>query len=387
MKIGFIGIGKLGKDAAEVMHETGHDILGYDVRIVHDTKIRMTTSLKDICEYGDIIFIAVPTPHHPDYDGSQPTSHLEPKDFNYNIVKNILEEINQYTTKEQLVVLISTVLPGTTRREFIPLVKNYRFIYNPYLIAMGTVKHDMVNPEMIIIGTEDGTETGDAKLLTEFYKSFVYNNTRYEIGTWDDAEAIKIFYNTFISAKLSLVNMIMDVAEKNGNMNTDVVTGALERSTTRIMGPSYMKAGMGDGGSCHPRDNIALRYISEKYKLGYDLFEPIMTAREEQACNIAKRLIELHDVYELPIIILGESYKPGVPYVDGSYTKLIGYYLENKLEYKGLQYDKTDNSAVYLLGHRGVYNDTEFPSGSIVLDPWRERNKPNTIFYGGKRQH
>jgi UDPglucose 6-dehydrogenase len=385
MKVGFIGVGKLGKDAAEVMQEAGHDILGYDVKTVHDTEIRMVASLKDVCKHGEIIFIAVPTPHHPDYDGSQPTSHLEPKDFNYSIVKSILEEVNQYTTKEQLVVLISTVLPGTIRREFIPLVKNYRFIYNPYLIAMGTVKEDMVNPEMVIIGTEDGQVTGDANILIDFYNTFVKPNTRYEIGTWDDAEAIKIFYNTFISAKLSLVNMIMDVAEKNGNMNTDIVTGALERSTTRIMGPSYMKAGMGDGGACHPRDNIALRYISEKYELGYDLFEPIMTAREEQARNIAKRLMELHDVYELPIIILGESYKPGVPYIDGSYSKLVGYYLENKLEYKELQYDKTDNSAVYLLGHRGVYNDTEFSSGSIILDPWRERNKPDTIFYGGKR--
>lgn len=381
MKVGFIGVGKLGKDAAEVMHEAGHDVLGYDTRTILDCKFEMTWNLEDVCKHGEVIFIAVPTPHHPDYDGSQPTSHLEPKDFNYNIVKQILEEINQYTTKDQLVVLISTVLPGTTRREFIPLVKNYRFIYNPYLIAMGTVKHDMVNPEMVIIGTEDGTETGDAKLLTEFYKSFVAPNTRYEIGTWDDAEAIKIFYNTFISAKLSLVNMIMDVAEKNGNMSTDVVTGALERSTKRIMGPSYMKAGMGDGGSCHPRDNIALRYISQQYKLGYDLFEPIMTAREEQARNIANRIKELHDLYDLPIVILGESYKPGVPYTDGSYTRLIAHYLD----YEWLYYDRIIEPAIYLLGHRGVYNDTVFPNGSIILDPWRERNKPDTIFYGGKK--
>ena len=187
MKVGFIGVGKLGKDAAEVMHEAGHDVLGYDTRIVHDCKFEMTQTLGDVCKHGEIIFIAVPTPHHPDYDGSQPTSHLEPKDFDYSIVKNVLEEVNQYTTKEQLVVLISTVLPGTTRREFIPLVKNYRFIYNPYLIAMGTVKEDMVKPEMIIIGTEDGSTTGDADKLTEFYETFVYPKTRCEIGTWDDA--------------------------------------------------------------------------------------------------------------------------------------------------------------------------------------------------------
>jgi UDPglucose 6-dehydrogenase len=338
----------------------------------------MVNTLKKVCAQKDIIFVAVPTPHHPDYDGSQPTSHLQPKDFDYSIVKGILKEINQYTTKEQLVVLISTVLPGTTRREFIPLIKNYRFIYNPYLIAMGSVKKDMVKPEMIIIGTEDGTETGDAKLLKTFYEKFVYDGTRFEIGTWDEAEAIKIFYNTFISAKLSLVNMIMDIAERNGNMNTDIVTGALERSTYRIMGPAYMKAGMGDGGGCHPRDNIALRYMVEQYKLEYDLFDSIMYSREQQAKNIANKLMELYDENKLPIVILGESYKPGVPYTDGSYTKLIAHYLN----YDWLYYDKIVEPAIYLLGHRGVYNETIFPEGSIVLDPWRERNKSDTIYYG-----
>jgi UDPglucose 6-dehydrogenase len=174
--------------------------------------------------------------------------------------------------------------------------------------------------------------------------------------------------------------MIMDVAEKNGNMNTDVVTGALERSTYRILGPAYMKAGMGDGGGCHPRDNIALRYMAKEYDLGYDLFDAIMKSRELQAKNIAKKLIELHNENELPIVILGESYKPGVPYLDGSYTKLIAHYLD----YPWLYFDKIVEPAIYLLGHRGVYNETIFPEGSIILDPWRERNKPDTIFYGRK---
>ena len=381
MKVGFIGIGKLGKDAAEVMYESGHDVLGYDVNIIPNMKFEMTWKLKDVCQHGEIIFIAVPTPHHKDYDGSQPTSQLKPKDFDYSIVKKVLDEINDYTTKDQLVVLISTVLPGTTRREFIPLVKNYRFIYNPYLIAMGTVKEDMKNPEMVIIGTEDGTETGDAKLLIDFYNTFVNKKTRCEIGTWDDAEAIKIFYNTFISAKISLVNMIMDVAEKNGNMNTDVVTGALERSTYRIMGPAYMKAGMGDGGACHPRDNIALRFMAEEYGLGYDLFDAIMSSRESQASNMASKLIELSETHGLPIVIMGESYKPGVPYTDGSYSRLVANFIGIV---KDVQYDKIEYPAVYLLGHRKVFNETTFPVGSVVLDPWRERNKPDTIFYGGK---
>jgi UDPglucose 6-dehydrogenase len=290
MKVGFIGIGKLGKDAAEVMHEAGHDVLGYDTRTLNECKFDITCILEDVCKHGEIIFIAVPTPHHPDYDGSQPTSHLEPKDFDYSIVKGVLEEINQYTTKEQLVVLISTVLPGTTRREFIPLVKNYRFIYNPYLIAMGTVKEDMIRPEMLIIGTEDGTRTGDAEKLTEFYGTFIYPKTRCEIGTWDDAEAIKIFYNTFISAKLSLVNMIMDVAEKNGNMNTDIVTGALEKSTKRIMGPEYMKAGMGDGGGCVKPDfrilvNDNIMTIKELYQNFHENKKIYLVESANYTCN------------------------------------------------------------------------------------------------------
>jgi UDPglucose 6-dehydrogenase len=379
MNIGFIGVGKLGKDAAEVMAEH-HFVEGYDLNKVEPSNFKMVDTIQDVCKEKDIIFIALPTPHHPDYDGRYPTSHLEPKDFDYDIVKTMLYQINEWTNRKQLVVLISTVLPGTIRDKFISLVKNYKFIYNPYLIAMGTVKWDMVNPEMIIIGTEDGTETGDAKLLIEFYKTFITKGTRYEIGTWDEAESIKIFYNTFISTKVVLVNMIQDIAEKNGNINTDVVTGALERSTKRIISKSYMKSGLGDGGSCHPRDNIALRWLAKKLDLGYDLFDSIMKAREVQAENIAKKLVNLSNKYDLPIIILGKSYKPGVEFNEGSTSILIGYYVEEMG--KKVEYDIINGPAIYLLGHRGVHNETIFSEGSVILDPWKERKKTDTIYYG-----
>ncbi len=123
MKIGFIGVGKLGKDVGEVMAEK-HFVEGYDVREVSPSNFKMVKTIEEVCRDKDLIFIAVPTPHDPLYDGRRPTSMLPPKDFDYTTVKNILKEINQYTNKQQLVVLISTVLPGTTRREFIPLVEN-----------------------------------------------------------------------------------------------------------------------------------------------------------------------------------------------------------------------------------------------------------------------
>lgn len=386
MKIGFIGVGKLGKDAAEIMAEK-HEVIGYDTVSVSPANFEMVDSIKEVCTDRELIFIAVPTPHHPDYDGREPTSHLPNKDFDYSIVNNVLDEVNKHTNKEQLVVLISTVLPGTIRREFIDRLSNTRFIYNPYLIAMGTVKWDMVNPEMIIIGTEDGSETGDAKLLLDFYKTFIKPGTRYELGTWDEAEGIKIFYNTFISTKVALVNMIQDVAEKNGNMNVDVVTGALERSTYRILGPAYMKAGMGDGGGCHPRDNIALRYMAENLDLGYDLFDAIMLAREVQAKNMANKLIELSKENNLPIVILGKAYKPDVHYLDGSSSILVGHYCKEE----GIvpEYDQPHPyKAVYLLGHMGKHHDYNFPDGSIVVDPWRsfKSSKVTVIHYGNTRQ-
>jgi UDPglucose 6-dehydrogenase len=389
MKIGFIGVGKLGKDAAEVMAEK-HEVIGYDVIEVSPENFKMVPTIEDACQDRELIFIAVPTPHDPDYDGRYPTSHLPNKDFDYTIVSDVLDEVNKHVNKDQLIVLISTVLPGTIRREFIDKIPNGRFIYNPYLIAMGTVKWDMVNPEMIIVGTEDGSTTGDAKLLLEFYETFITEGTRYEVGTWDEAEAIKIFYNTFISTKVALVNMIQDVAEKGGNMDVDVVTGALERSTYRILGPAYMKAGMGDGGGCHPRDNIALRYMAEELGLGYDLFDAIMEAREKQAKNMATRLVIESDKANLPIVILGEAYKPDVHYKDGSSSILVGHYCESYGSAKKVTYDPVQPiKAVYLLGHMGKHHDYNFPEGSVVVDPWRSfKTKSNikVIHYGKTRK-
>jgi len=405
MKIGFIGTGKLGMPCAEAIASKGHDVTGYDIAQCTSHQITMFPTIQDTVQGRDIVFVAVPTPHDPNYDGRAPTAHLDPKDFSYDIVKEVLTEANKHMTKDQLLVLISTVLPGTTRNQFVDLVSNTRFVYNPYLIAMGSVAWDMVNPEMVMIGTEDGSETGDAKELVDFYKTIMENNPRYEIGTWDECECIKVFYNTFISAKIGLVNMIQDVAQQQGNINVDVVTDALAKSTMRIMGPQYMKAGMGDGGGCHPRDNIALRYMADELNLGYDLFDSIMNAREVQAKNIALELVQHANEHNMQIVIHGKAYKPNVEYCDGSYSLLIGHYCEEQGfvpvyvdPLTGDQYDPTE-PCVFLLAHSasttykytGVDNADKLycniPNGSVVVDPWRHYVNKNckVIHYGNTR--
>jgi UDPglucose 6-dehydrogenase len=144
-----------------------------------------------------------------------------------------------------------------------------------------------------------------------------------------------------------------------------------------------MKAGMGDGGGCHPRDNIALRWMANKYDLGYDLFDSIMLAREKQALNIAKKLVDLSNKHNLPIVILGKSYKPGVDYVEGSTTILTSYYVKEMGV--DVDFDIIDKPAIYLLGHRGEFHDIDFPQNSVILDVWREykNNNLNVIYYGG----
>jgi UDPglucose 6-dehydrogenase len=326
-KIGFIGIGKLGLDCAEVMAEK-HEVRGYDI-YPRTSDVVNVCGIEELVTESDWIFVAVPTPHTEGYDGSVPSSHMEPRDFGHDAVIDAINNINRYATTPKKIVLISTVLPGTTRRKFVPLLDTrHEFVYNPYLIAMGSVKWDMVNPEMVMIGTEDGSMTGIAGELIELYKTVMDNDPRYEVGTWDECEAIKIFYNTFISAKVGLVNMIQDFALKIGNINVDVVTNALARSTMRIMGPKYMTAGMGDAGACHPRDNIALRWLAKEYDIGYDLFDTVMHAREVQAKNLADFLVAQAQERDLPIVIHGKAYKPDVPYCIGSYSTLVGHYVK-----------------------------------------------------------
>jgi len=385
-----IGCGKLGQDCAEVMAQH-YDVIGYDLESRTPNNFKMVLSIKEAVEDRDLIFIAVPTPHESIYGGETPTSHLPNKDFDYSIVISVLKEVDKHVNKNQLVVLISTVLPGTVRTQLIQYISNARFVYNPYLIAMGTIKWDMTNPEMVIIGTEDGSLTPDAQELIDFYRPFMDNNPRYEVGTWDEAESIKIFYNTFISAKLSLVNMIQDVAEINGNINVDIVTQALVKSTRRIMGSGYMQAGMGDGGACHPRDNIALRYLAERLDLGYDLFDSIMRAREVQAERMARSCLK----HGKKVCIVGKAYKPCVHYTIGSSSMLVGHYVEEhggELSYYDLNtgdiiFPKAD---VYLIGYWEKWvEEIKWTEGTTIIDPWRQIeniHNVNTIHYGNTRK-
>jgi UDPglucose 6-dehydrogenase len=377
MQIGFIGLGKLGKPCAEAMAEQGITVSGYDNNMSCISKlIAIKATLAEAVIDKDMVFVAVPTPHETGYDGREPTSHLEPRDFDYSILRSVVKECDSLMHQEQLLVIISTVLPGTIRRHIAPLATNTNLVYNPYLIAMGSVKQDFLDPEMIMIGTEQGGINQQAAMLQNFYHDLLNKSVRFEFGTWEEAEATKIFYNTFISTKLSLVNMIQDVAQKLGHMNTDKVTSALANSTRRIMSNKYMKAGMGDGGACHPRDNIALRWLSKELELGYDLFGAVMTARERQAENMAQEILK----HGKNIFFSSNSYKPGTDLVDGSYSLLVQHYIK---KHGGLI---ASQQGEYVQVIVRVHESDSFIDNSkcVVFDTWRTYPPADNVVYYGK---
>jgi len=379
-KIGFIGLGKLGMPCAKAIADKGFDVTGYDIEQKRHDGLTIKNTIAELVSDRDIVFVAVPTPHEEGYDGREPTGHLPVKDFNYDVVKKVISKCDEHMTREQTLVLISTVLPGTIRRELAPLMKNTGLVYNPYLIAMGTVAVDMLNPEMIMIGTEWGLK-GElcrqrSELLESFYNTVCDNYPRVEMGTWEEMESIKIFYNTFISNKIALVNMIQDVAHKLGNMDVDRVTQALANSTQRIVSKAYMKAGMGDGGACHPRDNIALRWLAKDLGLSYDLFESIMTAREKQAENMALAILKHGE----NVHFTSDSYKPGTNLVDGSYSLLVQHYVKKH----GGQIVHGFDTPVQVVVRVHESDKITADNKTVIFDPWRSYPKAENVVYYGK---
>ena len=364
-----IGLGKLGLPVAEVMAQQ-HTVRGYDINPnIQSDHIWIADSVAAACEDADIVFVAVPTPHDAGYGGETPSSHLPPRDFDYQHLESALESVKASAPPEALIVNISTVLPGTLRPMIHALGIGDRFCYNPYLIAMGTVADDFCHPDIMIMGFDQwplAQHQQQADLMHEFYHTIQHTRTHITVGTWEEAECIKIFHNTYISAKVTIANMIQDVTHRTGHANPSVIAEAL-RHADRVVGPRYMEPGMGDGGPCHPRDNIALSWLAQRLDLGYDLFHDIMHARECQARRVADQLCQ----HDLPIVILGRSFKPGVDLRDGSTSELVAHYCEHEFN-RSVTYDQVQLlPCVYLLAHDRDYSDLTVAQGSVIVDMYR----------------
>ena len=289
MNIGFLGLGKLGLPVALAVESKGHKVFGYDVsrkvenfvklkkipykevwanNLLKKSKLQIL-NLAELVKKSDIIFVPIQTPHSEEYEGISKIPNTR-KDFDYTFLKKGISDISKEIKKQKkktVVIIISTVLPGTINREIKPLLNNYvKLCYNPFFIAMGTTIEDFLNPEIILFGVDDKSA---AKKAEKFYRSI--NKSPFFKTTIENAELIKVCYNTFISTKIAFINSVMELCHSLPNTNIDEVSRALSMCNKRIISNKYLFGGMGDGGGCHPRDNIALSWLARKKKTKHGL--------------------------------------------------------------------------------------------------------------------
>jgi UDPglucose 6-dehydrogenase len=399
--IGFIGLGKLGLPCAAAMSvKTGNRIYGFDVNTdvknyidlkkvpymennieeyLRNANITFCKSIEEVIRICDVIFIAVQTPHEEEFEGNTPVPERT-SDFNYEYLINVSGQIAdieaKYIKKKKLIVIISTVLPGTIRSKILPIFsevyENFDICYNPYFIAMGDTINDFLNPEFVLIGSDSPSAMTK---LESFYKDFQTAQTRKM--SIESAELTKVAYNTFIGFKIVFANLLGEIMQEiNGNV--DEVTGALSQANIRLLSPKYLSAGMADGGGCHPRDQIAMSWLAKSLNLSVNPFDWLARARDAQTKKQSEMIIEYHKSHNLPIIILGKSYKSNVNLIVGSPSRLLCHYLDSK----GINYECHDNfvdkkktsyveKAIFFVATNHDYiKEIIFPQGSVLIDPW-----------------
>lgn len=271
MKIGFVGLGKLGLPVALSIENKGHEVYGFDINpavyeyvenreipyleegtpeLLAKTKITMCRDVETVVAKSEMVFCPVQTPHSPMYEGITRIPD-ERVDFDYTYLKAAVESIATSAAKlkkKTTLIVISTVLPGTIEREIKPLLNEYvEFAYEPLFIAMGTTRSDFENPEFVLLGMDESQEAIDR--VKEFYKTI--HARPVFVTTVKSAELIKVAYNTFISSKISIITTLQQICELTG-ANIDAVSDAFALATDRLISAKYLRGGMPDGGGCFP---------------------------------------------------------------------------------------------------------------------------------------
>lgn len=335
MKISIIGLGKLGGPMAAVMAHKGNTVVGVDVNPAYvnavqegrppvnepglaemiqanRSRLSATLSYDEAIAATELTFIIVPTPSGT--DGK----------FSLRYVMAAAEKIGAALRKKDrwhLVVLASTVMPGSTGGKLLPALEyhsgkkcgvDFGLCYNPEFIALGSVIPDMLRPDMILIGESDERS---GEILQELYGTVCESAPRIQRMNYANAELTKISVNTFVTTKISYANMMAQICETIPGADVDVVTAALG-CDSRI-GPKYLKGGLGYGGPCFPRDNIAFSAMARENGVPALLAEATDAMNKRQAPRLAKLILS-----RLPeggtAGVLGLSYKPNTEVIEES---------------------------------------------------------------------
>ncbi len=345
--VSVIGLGKLGAPMVACFAAKGHKVIGVDVNPchvelinqgratviepqldellhAHRDRISATQDYGEAILGSEITFIVVPTPS--DEQGGFSTEYAQAA------AADIGDSL-RLKPGWHLVVLTSTVLPGSTERDILPALESHSgkkcgvdfgLCYSPEFIALGSVIHNTFNPDFVLIGEFDAQS---GAVLEEFYKGIVDNDAPVARMNIVNAELTKISINTFVTTKISYANMLAEVCERIPGCDADVVTSAIGLDTR--IGRKYLKGAVGYGGPCFPRDNVAFAHMARSVGVEPTLAEATDAVNRRQV----SRLVNLVSSY-LPkggkVGILGLSYKPDTDVIEESQGVELARLLLNK---------------------------------------------------------
>jgi len=331
-----IGLGKLGLTWALVLREAGIEVYGYDKNI--DTREYIKTGREATSEPGnkellekhlgknfqvidslsttsgitERYFIVVPTPSGDDDTFS--TVFVEE-------VFNELDSILLETDNTVDIVLVSTVMPGALRSCIVSQFsdKNKRkiisaklnFLYNPEFIALGTVMKDMLEPDFVLIGSDDEAAASRLASVYQIVNGAGINICKMSI---ESAEITKIAINTFLTLKISYANLIGMIAQRTENADPEDIYKAVG-SDSRI-GTKYLRPGIGFGGPCLPRDTRAFSQLCRSLGLPPDIPQASSTINE----TIKKNHVNFVDEI-IEEVISSNINNPSIGYVGLTYKK------------------------------------------------------------------
>ena len=345
-----VGLGKLGASIAAAIASRGFHVIGVDINRrnidllnagrapVRETNLEETLTAYRERLYAthshryailnsDVTFVIVPTPSE------------ETGAFSLRYAKAAFREIGKALAEKDayhLVVLTSTVLPGSTRYGLLPILeqesgkicgKDFGLCYNPGLVALGSVIHDFLNPDLALIGEFDERA---GKLLESCLLQILENDPPYKHMSIENAELAKISLNAYITTKITFANMLADLCERIPGGDVDAVTDALGED--KRIGHRYFKGAIGYGGPCFPRDNKALCFIAKALGTKAAIAETTDRANRSLPGRIAERLYSLIGP-DATVAILGLAYKPHSPVAEESQ----GVYLANALSNAGVR--------------------------------------------------
>lgn len=336
----------------------------------HKKDISATSSYQQAIQQSEISFVIVPTPS--DKNGG----------FSSQFVEQAAQEIGKVFNNKfnyHLVVIVSTLLPKIVETKILPILEkesgkkcgqDFGLCYSPLFIALGNVIDNILNPDFVLVGEYD-KKSGN--LLEDFYKKVVVNKAPIVRMNIINAELTKIAVNSYITMKITFANMLGEICENLPGADIDNITEAIGQDLR--IGKKYLKAGLGFGGPCFPRDNIALSSFSKTIQVAPILFSATDSVNRTQTNRIVKRILSSGNIAK--VALLGLAYKTGTSVTEQSQGMEIAQkFLKLNKEVK--VYDPFIHDADYLKGLVVTKSVDECIKGVdciIVALPYPEFNK------------